>query len=99
MTKSKETQTEQKQKMTVEAVLTNGMTVSMRQGNGHDVIKARIAAKGGQATTFFLIAELATFDGKKMPAEEILNFELPDIFTLEELWGKLAAGKSQPQET
>ena len=48
-------------------------------------MKAREAANG-IATVIYLLAEIATFNGEKLPAPEILNFSAFDIITLESAW-------------
>lgn len=106
MTKKDETQAEQTPEtkptkpQSVEGVLpVSGIKVVMKRCNGHTLMKARQAANGGFGTTAYLIAETTTFDGKKMPAEEILELDYDDNITLEDMWGTLSTGKSRLQET
>ncbi|MBQ2872318.1 hypothetical protein IJE86_11500 [bacterium] len=73
----------------VQLTLSNGMKVEIdtSKANGHLLMKCRNAANG-VATVIYLIAEIGTFDGEKLAAEEILNFSAFDIIDLEEAWAK-----------
>lgn len=88
------TKTEKTNENLVKLTLSNGIKVEFdaNKGNGHKLMKAR-KASGGFGAVIYLIAEIATFDGEKMPAEEILNFNARDIITLEETWDSATAGK------
>ena len=78
----------------VKLTLSNGVKVEFdpTKGNGHCLMKAR-QASGGMATVIYILAEIATFDGEKMPAPEILNFNAHDIISLEEAWGNAKPGQ------
>ena len=53
-------------------------------------MKAR-EASGGMAAVIYIMAEIATFDGEKIPAPELLDkLSAYDIIDLETLW---ASGK------
>jgi len=69
--------------------LSNGMTAEMdiSKADGHLLMKSRRAAQDGVSTVIYLISEIALFDGKKLPAPEILNFNAFDIVKLENAWG------------
>ena len=71
----------------IELKLSNVMNVKFTpdDANGHTLMKAREAANG-IATVIYLLAEIATFNGEKLPAPEILNFSAFDIITLESAW-------------
>ena len=68
--------------------LSDGTKVEMdlSKANGHLLMKCRQAANGGMTTVIFMISEISTFDGQKIPAPEILNRSAKDIIQLEELW-------------
>lgn len=70
--------------------LSNGVEVKIdgEKANGHLLMKCRNAS-GGMATVIYMIAEIATFNGEKLPAEEILNYSAFDIVALEEAWANL----------
>lgn len=55
--------------------------------NGHALMRARMAGQGTDKTTFYLIAECCTFDGKKMKAEELFELSAFDCMELEDFWG------------
>ncbi len=78
----------------VKLTLSNGVKVEFdpAKSNGHALMKAR-KASGGFGAVIYLIAEIATFDGEKMPAEEVLNYSARDIITLEEAWDSANPGK------
>ena len=65
----------------IKLTLSNGMNVEIdtTKANGHALMKARTAANNGDSTVIFLISEIATFDGNKLPAPEILNFSAYDV--------------------
>ena len=56
--------------------------------NGHALMRARMAGQGGEKTTFYLIAECCTFDGKKMIAEDLFDLSAFDLSDLEEFFAK-----------
>ncbi len=74
----------------VNLTLSNGVKVEIdgEKANGHLLMKCRNAS-GGMATVIYMIAEIGTFNGEKLPAEEILNYSAFDIITLEEAWANL----------
>lgn len=88
------TKTEKTNENLVKLTLSNGVKVEFdpKKGNGHCLMKAR-QASGGMATIIYILAEIATFNGEKMPAPEILNYNAHDIIALEEAWGNATPGK------
>jgi hypothetical protein len=67
--------------------LTNGRTmeVDFSKANGHLLMKCR-ELSGGVATIIYMISEIATFDGEKIPVPEILNWDAFTIIEIEEAW-------------
>ena len=61
--------------------------MDLSKANGHLLMKSRRASSDGVSTVIFMISEIALFDGKKLPAPEILNFSAFDIVKLENAWG------------
>ena len=76
-----------KEENKVKLTLSNGMKVEFNpdDANGHTLMKCR-EASGGIATVVYIMAEIATFDGEKLPAPELLNFSAFDIIKLETAW-------------
>lgn len=72
---------------TKKITLSNGkkMEVDFSKANGHLLMKCRELA-GGVATIIYMISEIATFDGEKIPAPEILNWDAFTIIEIEEAW-------------
>lgn len=64
------------------------VVIDGEKANGHLLMKCRNAS-GGMATVIYMIAEIGTFNGEKLPAEEILNYSAFDIIALEEAWANL----------
>lgn len=66
------------------------VVADLSKANGYCLMKARQAAGTGVgATVIYLMAEIATFDGKKMAAPEIMALNAYDIMDLESLWASL----------
>lgn len=82
-TTNKTQEQDQKQEKHIKFSLSNGTKVELRQGKGIDAIRARKNAPDSDSVGAYLIAQLGTFDGKKMPAEEILNLNISDYLLLE----------------
>ena len=82
-----------KEQNIVELTLSNGINVKFNpaDANGHLLMKCRKVANEGE-TVIYLLSEIATFDGEKMPAPEILNFSAFDIIKLESAWGETFQG-------
>ena len=83
-------ETEIKMTELIKLTLSNGMNVEMdtTKANGHLLMQCRNATNNGVSTVIYLISEIATFDGKKLPAPEILNFSAVDVVKLENAWGE-----------
>lgn len=71
-------------KESVEFNLSDGTKVVIKKGKGKDVLKARKSAPDTECVMAYLVSILGTFDGKKMPAEEILNLDMDDYTLIEE---------------
>ena len=76
-----------------ELTLSNGVKVQMdlAKADGHLLMRCRKAA-GGEETVIYMISEIALFDGKKMPAPEILNMNAFDVIKLENAWAETFQG-------
>lgn len=70
-------------------ILSNGVEVKFNtdDANGHLLMKCRKIA-GFESAVIYMLSEIATFDGKKLPAPEILNLNAFDIVKLETSWGE-----------
>lgn len=71
-------------KESVEFNLSDGTKVVIKKGKGKDVLKARKSAPDTECVMAYLVSILGTFDGKKMPAEEILDLDMDDYTLIEE---------------
>ena len=71
-------------KESVEFNLSDGTKVVIKKGKGKDVLKARKSASDTECVMAYLVSILGTFDGKKMPAEEILDLDMDDYTLIEE---------------
>lgn len=78
----------------IKGTLPSGIKVEFdpSKSTGHTLMKAR-KASGGFATVIYIMAEIATFDGEKLPAPEILNYQDHDVIAIEELWESAKPGK------
>lgn len=78
----------------IKLTLSNGMKVEIdtEKANGHLLMQSRNAANNGASTVIYLISEISTFDGKKLPAPEILNFSAFDVIKLENAWSERFQG-------
>ena len=74
--------------------MSNGtkLEIDLSKNNGHLLMKCRQAAQGS-ATVIYLLSEIALFDGEKIPAPELLNWNAFDIIELEEIWADLKEKK------
>lgn len=74
----------------VEQILSNGMKIKLdpKKANGHLLMKCR-QMSGGAATVIYMVSEIATFDGEKIPAPELLNLDAFTIIEIEEIWASL----------
>ena len=79
---------------TREYKLRNGkkLILDLNKNDGNLLFKCR-KMSGGPATVIYIISEIGTFDGEKIPAPEILNWSSFDIIELETIWGELAEKK------
>jgi|GEM_PF-4629692 len=82
------------EKNIIETELSNGMKVriDMQKADGHLLMKCRRAAQDGVSTVIYMISEIALFDGKKLPAPEILDLSAFDVIKLENAWGERFQG-------
>ena len=85
MTKAETKTNKINKKESVEFNLSDGTKVVIKKGKGKDVLKARKSAR----VTAYLVSILGTFDGKKMPAEEILDLDMDDYALIEENFAEL----------
>lgn len=78
------------QTIDLEFTLSNNVKVKvdLSLANGHLLMKCR-EISGGMATIVYMMSEIATFDGEKIPAPEILNWNPFLIIELEEFWASL----------
>lgn len=79
--------------------LSDGTAVVMKKINAAKVIMARKSATIKEAAITYMLAEMCTFNGEQIPAEEILELPMDDYFMLEEKWGEIVEAKnSRAQE-
>ena len=81
MTKKEQTKTEQTE--TTEFTLSDGTKVFLKKGTGKEIIKARRLAPDSDSVQIYLAAELGTFNGQKIPAEELLELDMDDFLLME----------------
>lgn len=89
MTKAETKTNKINKKESVEFNLSDGTKVVIKKGKGKDVLKARKSAPDTECVTAYLVSILGTFDGKKMPAEEILDLDMDDYALIEENFAEL----------
>lgn len=84
----------EKNKNIYEFTLRNGkkLEIDVSKCNGELLMKCR-KISGGMATVIFMISEIGTFDGEKIPAPEILKWSVFDVIELEEVWAELLEKK------
>lgn len=90
------TKTKEKENLTFK--LSDETEVVLRKGIGVDIIKARKVAPDEDRVMAFLISGLATFNGKKLPAEEILELPMGDYLLLEEQLREMLDAKNFQQQ-
>ena len=90
MTKETKQQTTKEQNIFKTTLSESGINVVLDKlkCNGYALMRARMAGQGSDKTTFYLLAECCTFDGKNMKAEELFELSAFDLMELEELWAK-----------
>ena len=82
MTKKTEEKAE-KPVETTEFKLSDGTQVVLRKGNGVEVIRARKSAPDEESVQIYLASVLGTFNGKKIPAEELMELPMDDFLLIE----------------
>lgn len=78
--------------------LSDGVKVELRQGKGIDVIKARRNATDEASIIAYTAALLCTFDGKKLPAEEIMEMPMGDFLLIKEYIRQSIEPKNSQQQ-
>lgn len=78
----------------IEVTHSNGTVIKIDKSklNGHLLFKCRDLS-GGSATIIYMLSEAATFDGKTIPAPELMNWDAFDIVELEQIWADLKTKK------
>lgn len=91
--------------MANEFTLPSGKKVKLESGKGYHLLNAQRKAKTSEEIIFALIAELAEVDGQKIVYEDLLEYDLEDVLTLQaEISGKFkslmptASSTSQKQQ-
>lgn len=85
MSKKSEEQKEEKVTSKVEFELSDGTKVVMHKPTAVQILKARRIAPDSESIEIFLIAEVATFNGIKRPAPELLEELQGDDYVLLEV--------------
>ncbi len=85
---------EEKANNTVEYKLRSGevLKLDLSKNTGYLLMKCRNASNGS-ATVIYMISEIGTFDGVKIPAPELLERSSFEIIELESIWSELAEKK------
>lgn len=85
---------EQTKSKIIKHTLTNGMEIELDTAKltGSLLYKCR-EISGGAATVLYMLAEVATFDGKKIPAPELIEWDAFDVVELEEFYMSLREKK------
>lgn len=77
--------------------LPSGKKAKIEYGKGFHLLQAQRKAKNTDEIPYALIAELAEFEGKKLPYEDILQFPLNDVSALLNTINEVSEGKSSAQ--
>ena len=88
--------------------LPSGKKAKIEYGKGFHLLQAQRKAKNTDEIPYALIAELAEFEGQKLPYEDILQFPLNDVSALLNAINEVSEGNfttakqsssSAPQQT
>ncbi len=79
----------------IKLTLSNGMNVEIdtTKATGHTLMQARKSSQNGESVIVYVMAEISTFNGEKIPAPEILNFKIKDILVLEKVFNEAFTGE------
>lgn len=64
--------------------LPSGKIARIKEGKGRDLLQAQRVAKSAEEMLFALLAELVTFEGKRLVLEEVLELPLKDVLALQQ---------------
>ena len=70
--------------------LPSGKKAKIQDGKGYHLLQAQRKSKNTDEIPYALIAELAEFEGQKLPYEDILQFPLNDVSTLLNAFSNIA---------
>lgn len=68
------------------------VVVDTSKSNGHLLLKCRQASDFVGAA-IYMMSEIATFDGKKIPAPELLDLSAFEVMEIEGIWNELKTKK------